>query len=876
MLRRPLLLLVFLIVPIWANGQTENDFFNTDKLQEIRIEIRPQDWALLKKNYLDNTYYACEFHWIFNGKDIETPEVAIRSRGQGSRSGVKPSLKVEFDRYESTQTFLGLKNIVLRANTQDASMMHERVAMELFRKMGLAVSRETHTKLYINGEYSGLYTIVESIDKPFLRSHFNEDTGYLYNYQYHDPFFFEDRGPNPATYSPVPFEPEFSSQVPNPGPLAAMVQAINQTSDANFISTVGQFVDINEFLTEIAAENYLAEQDGLIGDYGLNNFYFYRFAGKNLHTFIPWDKSNTFFALDWPITHNLQANRLSRRATAFPELLAVYRDSLARAAEIAGGQGGWLEQEITKEYLQIQQAAYADPVKLCDPGATGALRPCSNAEFDAAFAFMINFARYRAVDVQSQLSGGVSQQTFSVTNLGGFSSTASNAQSGLKVGYTRILPDAGNGTPSGLAIFTLRNGSTVITEAGVPASSLVRSGRIYAEVNGVVNTGLAIANPNNQPAEVSFYFTDEAGRDFGTGNITIPANGQVAKFLDAAPYSSGTLTAGTFTFNSSVPVGAIALRGLSNERSDYLLTTLPVAPTTSQSGNLTFPHFADGGGWTTQVILVNPGDQVVTGSLQFFSKGSSGLPGQNISVTSDRGTAATFTYSIPAHGVYRLRTAGTPAEVQVGSVRVTPAANSGSPSGVSVFSFRNNGVTVTEAGVPTSRTSSAFRLYAESTGDFAHSQVGSIGTGVAVANSDSVPVVVNFELTDLDGVSTGLTGVITVPANGQNALFLYQVPGLASMSNAFQGVVRISGPASISVVGLRGRYNERGDFLITTTPPVAEDEPPPATELVFPHIAEGAGYTTQFILFSGRPGQTSSGTLRYFGPFGEPLMLGIR
>src|SRR4030095_6994932 len=153
MLARFVFILAVLTFPVRALAQTEADFFSPDKLQEIRLYIRPADWALLKKNFLDNTYYACEWHWIFNGKDVTVAgEVAIRSRGLGSRSGIKPSLKVEFDRYESKQSFLGLKNVVLRANTQDASMMHERVSMELFRRMGLNVPRETHTRLFVNGD----------------------------------------------------------------------------------------------------------------------------------------------------------------------------------------------------------------------------------------------------------------------------------------------------------------------------------------------------------------------------------------------------------------------------------------------------------------------------------------------------------------------------------------------------------------------------------------------------------------------------------------------------------------------------------------------------------------------------------------------------
>jgi len=78
------------------------------------------------------------------------------------------------------------------------------------------------------------------------------------------------------------------------------------------------------------------------------------------------------------------------------------------------------------------------------------------------------------------------------------------------------------------------------------------------------------------------------------------------------------------------------------------------------------------------------------------------------------------------------------------------------------------------------------------------------------------------------------------------------------------------------VVGLRGRSNERNDFLITTTPPVNEATPPSTARLVFPHIADGGGYTTKFILFSGRPGQSSSGTMQLFSQSGGVLDLTLR
>src|SRR5438046_1478258 len=76
----------------------------------------------------------------------------------------------------------------------------------------------------------------------------------------------------------------------------------------------------------------------------------------------------------------------------------------------------------------------------------------------------------------------------------------------LKQGYARILPNSGATTPSGVAIFGFRTNDVLVTEAGVPASPLLKNGRIYAEVNGGLDIGLAIANPGAQPANINFSF----------------------------------------------------------------------------------------------------------------------------------------------------------------------------------------------------------------------------------------------------------------------------------------------------------------------------------------------------------------------------------
>ena len=390
-----------------ATAQTQDDFFNDNVLHEIRLVMNPTDWQTLKVKFLDNTYYPGEFHWRFQGRDIVVEDIGLRSRGTGSRSSVKPSFRVDFNRFAPDQEFLGLKSVVLRANTQDASMMRERLSMLFVQKMGLPASREVHTRMFVNDEYVGLYTIVESVDKKFLKRNFGEDDGYLYKYDFEAgdlAYNFEYIGPNPSLYSPKPFQPETHETDPRPQPIVDMIQTLNQSSDGDFLGAMAQYLDLKLALAHVALENFLAEDDGFVGNYGTNNFYFYRFQGMNLSRFLFWDKSQTFSELEHPIFWHMDQNVLTRRSLAVPELRNAYLDWLARSATTAGGEGGWLAQEMEREYNQIRTAALEDPNKQKQDPNTGLLIPSSNQDFEDHVNFLRQFARIRSADVLNQVA----------------------------------------------------------------------------------------------------------------------------------------------------------------------------------------------------------------------------------------------------------------------------------------------------------------------------------------------------------------------------------------------------------------------------------------------------------------------------------------
>lgn len=383
----------------------QDAFFDDSVLQEVRLLMNSKDWETLKQNFQLNDYYPCDFVW--HGET--TRNVGIRSRGTGSRSGVKPGLRVDFDRYTTSQKFLGLKSFILRNNTQDASNLHERLSMLLFHRLGVPASREAHAKLYVNDQYAGLYSIVESVDKAFLARNHGEDNGYLYEYSYPAtaaPYYFEDRGSDSSAYVPLPFKPETHEDDSKPEQIVQLVQTINQTSDSTFRSAIDEYLDLQKFIKHVAVENFVADNDGFNGSWGMNNFYFYRFDNQKRFTFIPWDKSEAFKGgYTYSIWQNItdvpsaQRNRLMARVLNYQDLYNLYLDTLidcVNSAEDTTGSAdgkGWLEHEIQREYDQIRDAALADPDK-----------PFTNAQFQQAIDDLFIFSHQRGDRVRREVA----------------------------------------------------------------------------------------------------------------------------------------------------------------------------------------------------------------------------------------------------------------------------------------------------------------------------------------------------------------------------------------------------------------------------------------------------------------------------------------
>ena len=113
---------------------------------------------------------------------VRFQKVGIRLKGRGSFRPVtdKPSLAVKFDAYQARQHWLGLPKIMLNNASQDTTLLSEYLASVLFHEAGVPAARVTHALVELNGRDLGFYVLAEAMNKTFLRQHFDNPHGPLY------------------------------------------------------------------------------------------------------------------------------------------------------------------------------------------------------------------------------------------------------------------------------------------------------------------------------------------------------------------------------------------------------------------------------------------------------------------------------------------------------------------------------------------------------------------------------------------------------------------------------------------------------------------------------------------------------------------------
>ena len=155
----------------------EKTLFDTSKVHTINIIM--DDWDEFTANCKSEEYYACTV--VIDNEAYKN--VAIRGKGNTSLSQVnndRYSYKIEFDHYDSTNTYYGLDKLCLNNIIQDNTYMKDYLTYQMMNEMGVASPLCSYAYITVNGEDWGLYLAVEGLEEAFLQRNYGKDYGELY------------------------------------------------------------------------------------------------------------------------------------------------------------------------------------------------------------------------------------------------------------------------------------------------------------------------------------------------------------------------------------------------------------------------------------------------------------------------------------------------------------------------------------------------------------------------------------------------------------------------------------------------------------------------------------------------------------------------
>src|SRR5262249_30639348 len=141
----------------------------------------------------------------------------------------KQSIRVKFDAFPGMGHFAGLKELNIKGEYDDHSMMRERLAFFVFRAM-LPTPPAVHTRLTVNGQLRGLYTNRQVWDEESIKDHFMAPYGPLYRvrgWPGEDPYLYA--GTDLSAYTPLPWEQDIKHPARADDVIPSFLNVVNNT-----------------------------------------------------------------------------------------------------------------------------------------------------------------------------------------------------------------------------------------------------------------------------------------------------------------------------------------------------------------------------------------------------------------------------------------------------------------------------------------------------------------------------------------------------------------------------------------------------------------------------------------------------------------------
>ncbi len=342
-----------------------DDFFTRPRLATFEVELTPAAEAQLNRfprRYVPGRI-AVDGRWF---------EVGVRLQGTGTFEPLSrhPNLTIKFNWVKPGQEFGGVTKLFLKNARQDPTLLCEYAASAAFADAGLPAPRITHGRVRLNDRDLGLCVVAEAINKPFLRRHFKDEHGTLYEGAFRDirPGLDQDNG-----------QPSDGSD------LAELRSAARVPDRLERLEALSKVLDMEAFLNFLAMEMIVASWDG----YALhqNNYRVYHDPASNRMVFIPHGMDNTFFESGFSLMP-------PRKSVLVAAILDRVEDREAFRTRVAR----LLPKTLDPAKMQVRLRAAVDKMK---QGATAE----ESAWIERRAALFQHRVQERVRNLQAQLAG---------------------------------------------------------------------------------------------------------------------------------------------------------------------------------------------------------------------------------------------------------------------------------------------------------------------------------------------------------------------------------------------------------------------------------------------------------------------------------------
>jgi putative membrane-bound dehydrogenase-like protein len=351
-----------------STADEASDAFGLTSLWKIHLEIAAEEYEAMQPaapafggpppvprrdgaRPVERNLFGTEFPWAEANLSLDGTvfeKVGIRYAGDVtyfvSAAGLKRPFKVQLDRFGGERPD-GRSTFQLHSMPLDPAKAREAIAMAVFRLAGVPAPRTAFAEvtLTVPGRHDdallGLYTVVEGVDGRFLAEHFGSDEGLLMQ-----PFGLRGvdyLGDDWSRYVGA-YRPHRAATPAEVRRVIAFARLVNESTSEEFQEQIGSFIDVDAFLTFMAANALTSNLESFLA-LG-HNYFLYLDPATGLFSFLPGDLEFSlanFLLMGSPeqlmdlslLQPYPGENRLPDRLLAIDAMRTKYRALLARLAE---------------------------------------------------------------------------------------------------------------------------------------------------------------------------------------------------------------------------------------------------------------------------------------------------------------------------------------------------------------------------------------------------------------------------------------------------------------------------------------------------------------------------------------------------------------